>query len=294
MAILSSLKDLDTGNVYDLADVAAREAAERAEAEAGYNRQLANNTYPGRNLATLFASEIAKYDTQAAWLNARAKARNDSGMRIGDYFDIVVGTQTMRYRIGAMGHEYTAADASQPWMFTMVPDAPYTVPSSDTDYVVDGSYVQWNKTATNQGTADFPQPYLASSLHKYENEVILPRFPSAWQNVMRSKRSLAENRYSASGALTESNSWAWVDLGKIWSPSEMEVYGCCIWGTRGYSQGMDTQFPIFAETRNRIKSRCYWWLRSVHAGSSSSACNVNNNGNANYISAANDWLRPLP
>lgn len=294
MAIVSTLKDTATGTVYDIADVDARAAAERAEAESGYDRQAANNTYPGRNLATLFASEISKYDSAAAWLNARAKARNDNGMRIGDYFDIVVGTQTMRYRIGAMGHEYTAADVSQPWMFTMVPDSAYVIPASDTEYVVNGSYIPWNKTATNQGTADVPQPYLASNLNKYENEVILPRFPSAWQNVMRSKRSLVEHRYSASGVLTESTTWSWADLGKIWSPSEMEVYGCCIWGTHGYSQGMDTQFPIFAETKNRIKGRATWWLRSVRAGSSSSACYVNNTGYAGYGSAADDWLRPLP
>ena len=29
-------------------------------------------------------------------------------------------------------------------------------------------------------------------------------------------------------------------------------------------------------------------------GSSSNACNVNNNGNANNNAPTNDWLRPMP
>lgn len=35
-----------------------------------------------------------------------------------------------------------------------------------------------------------------------------------------------------------------------------------------------------------------WWLRSVHSGSSSNVCNVNNNGNANNNDATNTWERP--
>lgn len=35
-----------------------------------------------------------------------------------------------------------------------------------------------------------------------------------------------------------------------------------------------------------------WWLRSVHSGSSSNVCNVNNNGNANFNDATNTNLRP--
>ncbi|WP_416378102.1 DUF6273 domain-containing protein [Collinsella aerofaciens] len=40
--------------------------------------------------------------------------------------------------------------------------------------------------------------------------------------------------------------------------------------------------------------RVNWWLRSVMGGSSSSACNVNSNGNANNNAPTNDWVRPLP
>ncbi|MEE0607891.1 DUF6273 domain-containing protein [Enorma massiliensis] len=40
--------------------------------------------------------------------------------------------------------------------------------------------------------------------------------------------------------------------------------------------------------------RVNWWLRSVMGGSSSNACYVNSNGNANNNAPTNDWVRPLP
>ncbi|WP_423803633.1 DUF6273 domain-containing protein [Parvibacter caecicola] len=46
--------------------------------------------------------------------------------------------------------------------------------------------------------------------------------------------------------------------------------------------------------RLRLVSRYNWWLRSVNAGSSTNACNVNSNGNANYNAASNAGVRALP
>ena len=46
-------------------------------------------------------------------------------------------------------------------------------------------------------------------------------------------------------------------------------------GSKGYSVGFDSQFPIFTDTASRIAgSRVSWWLRSVMGGSSSYACYV--------------------
>ena len=109
------------------------------------------------------------------------------------------------------------------------------------------------------------------------------------------QRVLLEERYSSSGNLTEASGWSWADLGKIWSPSEMEVYGCPVWGSKGYSVGFDSQFPIFTDTASRIAGgRVAWWLRSVVGGSSSHACYVYSNGSAYYLAPTHDWMRPLP
>ena len=106
---------------------------------------------------------------------------------------------------------------------------------------------------------------------------------------------LLEERCSASGALNDSNSWSWQDIGKVFSLSEMEVYGCPVWGTKGYSVGFDCQFDLFRDTAHRVNgNRYHWWLRSVASGSASDVCYVSGTGTAYYTSATYVWVRPRP
>ena len=73
----------------------------------------------------------------------------------------------------------------------------------------------------------------------------------------------------------------------------MEVYGCPVWGTPGYSVGFDCQFDLFRDTAHRLNgTRYYWWLRSVSGGSSAYVCYVNSYGYATCYDATNDWIRP--
>ena len=75
----------------------------------------------------------------------------------------------------------------------------------------------------------------------------------------------------------------------------MEVYGCPVWGSKGYSVGFDSQFPIFTDTASRIAGgRVTWWLRSVMGGSSSGACVVSSYGIAYSYAPTTGWVRPLP
>ena len=73
----------------------------------------------------------------------------------------------------------------------------------------------------------------------------------------------------------------------------MEVYGCPVWGTPGYSVGFDCQFDLFKDTAHRLNgSRYTWWLRSVWGGSSAAVCYVSSYGYANYNGATYGWVRP--
>ena len=108
-------------------------------------------------------------------------------------------------------------------------------------------------------------------------------------------RVLLDERYSSSSKLTEPSGWSWQDLGKIWSLSEVEVYGLNAWSKPGYGTGFDCQFPIFKQTKDRIMGgRIFWWLRSVSGSSSSDVCFVALTGTAGYISPATGWVRPRP
>ena len=140
---------------------------------------------------------------------------------------------------------------------------------------------------------------MVSNLHTWL-ATLSSHLPQAVKNHIVTKRSLMEIRYSASGALTDSTTWEWKDIGLLWVPHEYEVFGSVVWATKGYGQGQAMQYPIFANSYlNRIKgaghggSRCYWWLASVGSGYSTYACGVNHGGLADDWSASNAFRVPV-
>ena len=129
-------------------------------------------------------------------------------------------------------------------------------------------------------------PYLGSDVKSFLDGLV-SSLPAGLQAVIAEKRFLLEKRYSSGGTVTDSTGWGWESLGKLWIPSEYEVFGSVVWGTKGFSSGMALQYPIFANNwRKRIKgngdggSRAAWWLLSVFGGSSTHACYVANSGDA--------------
>ena len=288
------------GVSHEIIDSLARTNATTALNNAEYNRQGLIGKYPGQSLATLLAGEVSGSATIYDALHKRVQAANFSGMRVGDYIDVplvsasaIAGQQSVRFILAHIDPYYYAGDNTKGHHLAFVASAPIAV-ASTYDGVKNGSYLPWNATNTNQGTADEKHPYLCSQLKGWETafEACLPE---GLTKYLLTQRVLLEERYSASGALSDSNSCSWQDIGKVWSPSEMEVYGCPVWGTKGYSVGFDCQFDLFRDTAHRLNgTRCDWWLRSVMGGSSSYVCYVNGSGTANCYSATGAWVRPRP
>lgn len=90
---------------------------------------------------------------------------------------------------------------------------------------------------------------------------------------------------------------AWSDRGRLFLPTEREVYGAPVWQANSYA-GMFryNQWPIFAGSgRHIIKGsgdgggRSYWWLEV--AASATSFAFVYDAGYAGYASAANTTIR---
>ena len=228
------------------------------------------------------------------------QAANFSGMRVGDYIDVplvsasnVAAQQSVRFLLAHFDPYYQCGDSAKGHHIAFIASAPVAVAKTVTG-VANDSYLMWNTANTNQGTADVKNPYLNSNLKAWE-KLFEACLPEGLTKYLLTQRVLLEERYSASGALSDSNSWSWQDIGKVWSPSEMEVYGCPVWGTKGYSVGFDCQFDLFRDTAHRLNgTRCAWWLRSVMGGSSSDVCCVSSHGNANYTSATYHLGSPPP
>ena len=288
------------GTNYEMIDDTARTNATTALNNAEYNRQGLIGKYPGQSLATILAGEVSGSTTIYDALHKRVQAANFSGMRVGDYIDVplvsasgVTSQQSVRFLLAHIDPYLWCDDRSKGHHLAFVASAPIAVAKTVTG-VANDSYLMWNTANTNQGTADVKNPYLNSNLKAWE-KLFEACLPEGLTKYLLTQRVLLEERYSASGALSDSNSWSWQDIGKVWSPSEMEVYGCPVWGTKGYSAGFDCQFDLFRDTAHRLNGTRYnWWLRSVMGGSSSYVCCVGSDGNAYYNSAADTWVRPRP
>lgn len=285
------------GTPYEMIDETARTNAQTALNNAEYNRQALVGKYGGQSIATLLAGEIVSGTVYDA-LHKRVAANNFSGLRVGDYIDVplvsasgVTSQQSVRFLLAHVDPYLWCDDRSKGHHLAFVASAPISVSKTYKD-VRNDSYVVWNTTNTNQGTADVKNPYLCSALKEWET-AFAACLPEGLTKYLLTQRVLLEERYSASGALTDPNSWSWQDIGKVWSLSEMEVYGCPVWGTPGYSVGFDCQFDLFRDTAHRLNgTRHDWWLRSVGGGSSATVCSVSSGGDANCHGAAGGWVRP--
>ena len=257
------------GVSHEIIDSLARNSATTALNNAEYNRQGLIGKYPGQSLAALLAGEVSGSTTIYDALHKRVQAANFSGMRVGDYIDVplvsasnVAAQQSVRFLLAHFDPYYQCGDSAKGHHIAFIASAPVAVAKTVTG-VANDSYLMWNTANTNQGTADVKNPYLNSNLKAWE-KLFEACLPEGLTKYLLTQRVLLEERYSASGALSDSNSWSWQDIGKVWSPSEMEVYGCPVWGTKGYSVGFDCQFDLFRDTAHRLNGTRYcWWLRSV-------------------------------
>lgn len=244
--------------------------------------------YQGRDLTSVFSLEIANYSDAWAWIKARIKAHNFTGIHTADYIPITMNGQTVKMQVAGIDTYYRTTDEQL---------------SHHIDFISKDCFnqtVKWNTTDNNNGSGTNSSPYIMSNLRTFLITTLYSYLPAAVKAVVNNKRMLMEYRYSSSGALTDSTSWGWQDLGPLWVPLEYEVFGSSIWGTKGWSQGQGVQYPIFANSfLNRIKGagngggRCHWWLASVRSGYSTYCVDVNGTGHSDAWHASGELYVPV-
>ena len=286
----------DEGNIYNFSDDTARATASNALDLAevtrlsanGIGKNVSNYVWLGENIATKFADDIGSTDP-ITWLKNRASAGNFEGLEIGMYLPVTLndGKNTvMNYQIAGFDTYYGVGDTVNGHMITLVPAGTYP------------EYVKFNETNANNGSADETTPWRNSHLFDWMNTTFYNYLPTAWKNALKDIRVYQAIRYSAEGNLTNDNGGAWINLGKVWAPSEIEVWGSVRLGTPHNTPTLiactDKKLPIFENGRTVIRSRITWWERVAACGSSTYACYVNHYGNANYYAATIEWVRPLP
>ena len=260
--------------------------------------QIANRTYQGTDLTVKFKSEIdgSFNGNPWAWIQDRINNANWEGLHVCDYIPFTTTNDvTMQAQIAGMDTYYQYSDHPI---------------SHHIDFISRELWPDlhtYNPVDFNNGTAAQAHPWLASDLYlwlnskagpvpsaktanpettevDYTTDGVYHFLPEELKAVIIEKRFLLETRYNASSLLTTSPGWGWQNEGKLWLPTEMEVYGTNIWGGAGYPTGSGIQYPIFANSMNRLKyrsgSHCYWWLSTPYSGNSANWCLVSYYGNA--------------
>lgn len=153
-----------------------------------------------------------------------------------------------------------------------------------------------------------PNPWRASKLFQTLNDEatgVYAKLPGDLKPCIIEKRALLESRYSAAGALESSTGWDWNNMGKLWLPTEVEVFGNTFWsdGDAGWTGGggCNLQYPIFyGGAKHIIKGagngggRCPWWEASARRQSSTYVCYVGSSGDAyDYVAAYASFYAPL-
>lgn len=130
----------------------------------------------------------------------------------------------------------------------------------------------------------------------YTKDGIWSKLPEALKAVIVTKRVFLPQRYSASGTLSNNNSCGWQSMGKLWIPSEIEVYGHGIWADNPCDKCGFAQYPIFNCNMRRIKElgngggHSNWWLISAGADNTNTFCYVGSGGYANSLIASATWV----
>ena len=284
---------------------------------------MLNNSYRGTNLVTKFAEEIADYGGDAFnWIhNERIKRNKMADLYPWDYIDYqqtarTISDGTTSYALPAKTMRAYIAGIDTYYNYGYPSGCPHHIDFLTVKDTI-GVNIPWQTCDNNNGSTKSPYPWLASKLYACLNGVnnvgigfdgkqmgfdastggVLQSMPQYLQNNIAEKRIFSDSRYSGSGALTESTAGDIHDVGKIWIPTEVEVYGfpCNTQQRDGLGINRSAygsiQYPIFANNNaKQTMGRVHVWLQSVASGSSSRACYVDSNGIADTVECANAWV----
>ena len=200
------------------------------------------------------------------------------------------GTATTAYTYNADTHTITFTDAPAAGTNNIV----VTGTGSEYPWLASDLYLYVNslKGHVAGGTSKTSPVKLVD----YTNDGIWSKLPEALKSVIVTKHVLLPQRYSTSGVLLNNNFSSGQDIGKLWIPSEIEVYGCGIWADNLWDKCGFVQYPIFNCNMRRVKgrgdggARDYWWLISACAGVASLFCRIDRSGLANSTAASNAWV----
>lgn len=247
---------------------------------------IVDHIYEGVDLTVKFASEIANYSDEWAWIKSRVTDGNYSGIHVGDYIPITCSNGYVLNAQVAGINAYTGSEYMDEYTGNIIKIGNHI------DFICKelwNNFHVMNKVAYNNGNGNNLNPFLASDLNYWLNSMsgtvpnsssdpsvttsvdytaggVLYYLPDKLKNQIIEKSVVLPIRYSSGSVVTSDNECLPIKTGKLWIPSEVEIYGKSIFGCARYSCGF-VQYPLFANNMN-VKRLCAgggianWWLLS--------------------------------
>lgn len=226
-------------------------------------------------------------------LKARIKAGDFTGIHIGDYKTIQLTTgETVIMEVAGIDQYYECGNTS----------IGHHIDFISRDCLKDTKV--FNTSGKNNGTEKDQNPWRASELFQEMNDEtsgVFSTLPVDLKPCIIDKLASIEARYFEGEALKDSTGMSWNYMGKLWLPTEREVWGSSVCSDPIYTGGgCNKQYPIFfGGTKHVIKgngnggSRANWWEANARQNDFSTMCFVSGFGNASSYYAANAARVPL-
>lgn len=249
----------------------------------------------GQDLSVVLADKIsASGGTVYSVLHELVASEDFSNIMVGDYFNVQVKptyatSDSSISLVVAHINPYKGVGKTEIASHIALVSAQPLIVNSRYTYVTSGSYLPWNSSNTNNSSNSGRWPYTDSALHEWESGLGGIDLPSDFTRYIIDRQAYLEKR---SGSSSDSTDNSWTSLGKIWSLSEKEVFGCDVFGTKGYSVGADVQFDLFKSGGALTGGKNPWWLRTVAGGSTTKACYVDSTGAPMAKDVTGTYVRP--
>ena len=207
----------------------------------GVTPAMYNGTYTGTDLSIRFAKEISSYSSVWEWIKTRIDNGNYDGIYVNDFIPLTIGDENHIMRILGINSYTGIRFAGDPV-------------GNHIDFISEkcsGPVIWGDENSNNNGeSAAKPNPYLSSHIPQFFDS-IYELLPDSLKNVIVNKGCLMEQKYSSESVIDKSTDFVYVDIGKLWLPSEYEVFGSVVFGSP-YAGVNGIQYPLF---RDYINSR---------------------------------------
>lgn len=241
-----------------------------------------DGVYAGNNLASVFSIDPAKPNDIFNVLYKATDNGEYNNIHVGDYFPIKL-TNNNTINMIVMGIDTYYNTGEEP--------IPHHIDLISKEQLAGRSF---NVGAYNAGNNSSNYPWSLMSLKAYLNSEVADVAYSAsetrhvdyradgFSNLLPDIAKLTTiPKYVYSGNrgtnITNDNSYTWHNLGKVWIPSEVEVFGSCILGTPIYNSLGQVQYPLFKAFTNRC-AEYSWWTYTPRASGTNMIVSVANDG----------------